>query len=148
MLGPGMHITADTPSRLAVLRNITEASDASGSTPGNHRASVDRVSAAVTQPAARVATAPIVKRAIIIGSVNVIESATLAYADHVARRIAPAAMALPTNTAKPAITPTARFATWRIYRGRSERVLQKSAACREVRSRGVAPAKRAISRVR
>jgi hypothetical protein len=41
-------------------------------------------------PAATVATAPMPRRAIIIGSVNVIASATLAYAGHAARMITPA----------------------------------------------------------
>jgi hypothetical protein len=47
-------------------------------TPGIRRAITDGVMTAVTYPAASVAAAPIARRASIIGSVNVIASATCA----------------------------------------------------------------------
>src|SRR5215831_9054430 len=60
---------------------------------------------AVTIPIATVARAPIERRAIIIGKVNVIALATLAYAGHDTRMIKPAIVATIIHTASPATTP-------------------------------------------
>src|SRR5262245_55998797 len=80
---------------------------ASRSTPGIRTVSVDRGTImAVTNPVARVATAPVASRANIIGKVNVIASATLAYAGHDARMIEPATVAIVIQAASPATTPT------------------------------------------
>jgi len=78
----------------------------SSTTPGSSDSRKRRVMTVATHPAASVATAPIERRAIIIGSVNVIASATLAYAGHALRRITPATVASATQTTSPATTPT------------------------------------------
>jgi hypothetical protein len=80
------------------------------STPGVTLAATDGATAAVTIPIAMVASAPIERRAIIIGRVKVIALATLAYAGHEARIIKPATVAAITQTANPAITPRTFFA--------------------------------------
>ena len=60
---------------------------------------------AATHPAPRVAKAPIARRANIIGNVNVMASATLAYSGHALRMIRPATTAMAIHTANPAMTP-------------------------------------------
>ena len=60
---------------------------------------------AVTNPIETVAKAPIERRTIIIGNVNVIASATLAYAGHVSRMMSPATTAMASQAASPVTTP-------------------------------------------
>jgi hypothetical protein len=73
--------------------------------------SIERdVIAVVIHPAASVASAPIARRASIIGSVNVIASATLAYAGHDDRKINPATTTIAIHTATPAMTPATDLA--------------------------------------
>src|SRR5262245_45159947 len=73
--------------------------------PGISFAMADGAITALTIPIAMVARAPIERRAIIIGKVNVIALATLAYAGHDTRMIKPATVATITHTANPATTP-------------------------------------------
>src|SRR5690606_35946580 len=81
-------------------------------------ASLDRrVTTDVVSPAATVASAPTTRRAIIIGRVNDIAAATLAYAGHAARMIRPAMVATPTHTARPATTPRIRLAMRKTLEG-------------------------------
>jgi hypothetical protein len=78
----------------------------SRTTPDNRVAGVDPLATTVVEyPIASVAHAPIARRAPIMGSVNVIASATLAYAGHAERMMTPAAATMITHTASPAITP-------------------------------------------
>jgi hypothetical protein len=79
------------------------------STPGINLTMTDFAIAAVTIPIAMVAIAPIERRAIIIGNVNVIALATLAYAGHDTRMMKPATVATITHTPSPATTPTMFF---------------------------------------
>src|SRR4029453_1095689 len=60
---------------------------------------------AVANPAATVARAPVARRASIIGNVNVMASATLAYSGHALRMMMPATLTMITHTASPATTP-------------------------------------------
>src|SRR6516162_268616 len=140
----------------------------SRSAPGISLASIDRGAImAVTSPAARVARAPIKRRAISIGKVNVIASATLAYAGHDRRMIAPTTVTTVIHIASPATTPKDFFAmsvplerseTHRpglnaisrpgpivgieVYGRSSQRVLEKSATYLDAKRLGVAPANR------
>jgi hypothetical protein len=82
----------------------------SRSIPGSSVASIDLgTMAAVTSPVARVAKAPIERRAASIGTVNVIAAATLAYAGHESRRMVPATITMVTQTNSPATTPRIFF---------------------------------------
>jgi hypothetical protein len=74
-------------------------------TPGISLAAADRGTMnAVRNPAATVARAPIDRRAAIIGRVNVMAAATLAYAGHERRMISPITITTLTQTASPATT--------------------------------------------
>src|SRR6185503_6622616 len=78
--------------------------------PGISLTSIGRgTMAAVTHPAASVASAPIDRRASIIGSVNVIASATRAYAGHDDRMMSPAAAATAIHATSPATTASTAF---------------------------------------
>src|SRR5262245_18497125 len=82
----------------------------SRSTPGISLVIVDcGTMRAVTSPAARVANAPIERRAIIIGKVKVIASATLAYAGQDRRMSSPTTITTATHTSNPATTPRIFF---------------------------------------
>ena len=78
----------------------------SRTTPDSSVATIDRREMAVViDPMTTVAIAPSERRATIIGSVNVIASATLAYAGHAAIMIKPATATTITHTASPATMP-------------------------------------------
>src|SRR5262245_20655839 len=78
----------------------------SRTTPGISLAIVDGgAMTAAASPVASVATTPIESRANSIGRVNVILSATLAYAGHDTRMIAPATVTTIIHTASSATTP-------------------------------------------
>jgi len=77
----------------------------SNSTPGIRRATPERAMRAAMKPIEIVASAPIERRAIIIGSVNVIASATVAYAGQDERMMRPARVATSSQAARPTITP-------------------------------------------
>ena len=82
----------------------------SRSTPGISLASMDwGAIMAATSPVARLARAPIERRAVSIGTVNVIAAATLAYAGHDRRMTVPATITIVTHTISPAATPKIFF---------------------------------------
>src|SRR5262245_29303723 len=99
----------------------------SRSTPGINLVSLGfGTIAAVTVPAAIVASAPIERRAKSIGRVNVMASATLAYAGQDVRMIAPTTPTTVTHTASPATTPRIFLAISHLSKDRKDRRLLKS----------------------